>query len=63
MTEIPLKVSDEAVPNEVRDEGIRILNEHRRRAGGALLEEKPFSVLAYRGQELVGGLIGRIFWN
>jgi GNAT superfamily N-acetyltransferase len=63
MTEIDLKVSDEAVPKEVRDEAIRSLTEHRRLAGGALLEEKPFSVLAYRDQELVGGLVGRIFWN
>jgi GNAT superfamily N-acetyltransferase len=62
MTGIDLRVSDEAVPKEIRDGGARVLDEHRRLVGGELLEEKPFSLLAYRGQELIGGLIGRIFW-
>jgi GNAT superfamily N-acetyltransferase len=63
MTEIELRFSEEAVSSEVHDEGIRVLTEHRQLAGGTFLEEKPFSVLAYRGQELVGGLVGRTFWN
>lgn len=63
MTEIELRFSEEAVSSGVRDEGDRVLTEHRQLTGGTFLEEKPFSVLAYRGQELVGGLVGKTFWN
>ena len=39
------------------------LTEHAREVGAAAPNDEPFSVLALCEDKVVGGLIGRIFWN
>ena len=63
MTEIELKISDDPVPKEIMDTAVSILAEHTTKSGGSQPASKPFSVLAYIGPDLVGGLIGTVFYN
>jgi hypothetical protein len=58
MTEIELKISDDPVPKDITDTAASILAEHTTKSGGLQPATKPFSVLAYMGQDLSGGLIG-----
>jgi GNAT superfamily N-acetyltransferase len=39
------------------------LEEHTIKAGGVAFQEEPFSVLAVGNDRVIGGLIGRVFWN
>jgi GNAT superfamily N-acetyltransferase len=63
MIGVSLKISDGPCPEEVRGAALASLRAHTLKAYGSLTEEKPFSILAFLEERLVGGLIGKIFWN
>ena len=48
---------------EVMEAAIAVLRSHTLKSGGVVTEEKAFSILAYVEERIVGGLIGKVFWN
>jgi GNAT superfamily N-acetyltransferase len=63
MVDISLKTSEDACAKEVTEAAIASLRKHTATSNGVLTEDKPFSVLALMNERLVGGLIGKVFWN
>lgn len=39
------------------------LKEHTAKAGGINTKDQPFAVLCHRDNELIGSVIGKVFWN
>jgi GNAT superfamily N-acetyltransferase len=48
---------------EETETALASLRRHAVKSGGVATEDKPFSILAYIDETLVGGLIGKVFWN
>jgi GNAT superfamily N-acetyltransferase len=48
---------------ETIDAAIAVLRSHAVKSGGVLTEEKHFSILAHAEERIVGGLIGKVYWN
>ena len=63
MTEMRLNISDQPVPKEIMDIAMGVLADHTMKSGGSQPATEPFSVLAYIGQDLIGGLIGSVSYN
>ena len=42
---------------------IRGLKDHTAKAGGLNTKDQPFAVLCHQNDELIGSVIGKIFWN
>lgn len=42
---------------------IAVLRSHAAKSGGVLTEQEHFSILAHGEARIVGGLIGKVFWN
>jgi GNAT superfamily N-acetyltransferase len=55
--------AQDTVPNEIREAAIAVLASHSAKSGGIAGEDKPFSILAHAEERVVGGLIGKVFWN
>jgi GNAT superfamily N-acetyltransferase len=53
----------DAALKEARVAAIAALTSHAAKSGGVVPEEKPFSILAHAEERIVGGLIGKVFWN
>ncbi|MGA7796706.1 MAG: GNAT family N-acetyltransferase [Candidatus Acidiferrales bacterium] len=52
-----------AAQKEATEAAIAALRSHSAKAGGVLTDEEPFSILAFAEERIVGGLIGKVFWN
>jgi len=63
MAEISIRVADDAQIKQTTASAIACLRGHARKFNGVVAEEEPFSVLAFMEERLVGGLIGKVFWN
>jgi ribosomal protein S18 acetylase RimI-like enzyme len=63
MVGFSMRTSEEDCPEEIRDWAITALRKHAVSSGGVVTEEKPFRVLAFVEDRLIGGLIGKVFWN
>jgi GNAT superfamily N-acetyltransferase len=63
MDGLSIKMSEDIVTSELRETAISSLNRHTARSNGVLFEDKSFSVMALMDEKLVGGLIGKVFWN
>lgn len=63
MLDLSIRTSEESCPDEIRDRAIKVLRKHAASSNGVVAEDKPFTVLAHAGDRLVGGLIGKVFWN
>jgi GNAT superfamily N-acetyltransferase len=61
MAKLSIKTSNDVCPKEILDLAISALRKHTAQSGGRVAEEKPFTVLAFMGDTLVGGLLGKIF--
>jgi len=63
MAGVSIRVSNDAYPKEVTEIALACLREHTAISNGVLTEDKPFSSLAFMENRLIGGLIGKVFWN
>ena len=63
MVGLSIRTSEDSYTKEVKETAIACLRRHAARSNGVLTEDKPFSVLAFMEERLVGGLIGNVFWN
>jgi GNAT superfamily N-acetyltransferase len=63
MVGLSIRNSDDTCAKEVIQAALASLRKHSAVSNGVLTEDKPFSVLAYIEERLVGGLIGKVFWN
>jgi ribosomal protein S18 acetylase RimI-like enzyme len=63
MVALSIRTSEGACPKEISDTAIASLRRHAASSNGVLTEDKPLSVLAFMEERLVGGLIGKVFWN
>jgi GNAT superfamily N-acetyltransferase len=63
MTGISLRISEEATPREATEAALTCLRKHATERVGILKGESPFSVLAIHEERIIGGLIGKVFWN
>jgi GNAT superfamily N-acetyltransferase len=63
MAGLTLRTSDVACVKEVTEAALDCLHRHTVESNGVLMEDKPFSVLAFMEERLAGGLIGKVFWN
>ena len=48
---------------EATEAALVVLRSHAVKSGGVVADEAPFSILAHVEQRMVGGLIGKVFWN
>lgn len=62
MDKLSMIVSDDPAP-QARKTAIACLDDFATKVGGALPEERPFNLLAYIDEKLIGGVIGRVFYN
>jgi GNAT superfamily N-acetyltransferase len=62
MVNVALTIQD-AVQKESVDAALAALRNHAAKSGGVVTQDRPFSVLARVEERIVGGLIGKIFWN
>jgi ribosomal protein S18 acetylase RimI-like enzyme len=63
MVELSIRTSDEECGKEIVGTALASLRKHTALSNGVLTKDEPFSVLAYADERLVGGLIGKVFWN
>jgi GNAT superfamily N-acetyltransferase len=63
MAGISIRVADDAQIKGATATAAACLKGHARKSNGVVAEEKPFSVLAFMEERLVGGVIGKVFWN
>ncbi len=61
---VSINVSDDACADEAKQGALASLREHTEASVGPLtVEGDPLTVLAFIGKELVGGLVGKTFYN
>lgn len=58
-----IRTSDDIFTREATEAAIASLRRYTARSNGILMEDKTFSVLAFMEERLVGGLLGKVFWN
>ena len=63
MEGISIRASDDACEKGVIERAVTSLRTHAERSNGVAADDRPFSVLAFMEERLVGGLIGKVFWN
>ena len=63
MIGLSIRISNDTCTKEITETALASLRSHAVKSKGALTEDKPFSVLAFTAGSLVGGLIGKVFWN
>src|SRR5579862_7730391 len=63
MGEISWRISDDPCAKEVSEAALGALRRHTAESSGVLTHDKPLSVLAFMDERLIGGLIGKVFWN
>ena len=63
MLVLSISTSDDARTREASGAAVAALRSHAAASNGVLTEDKPLSVLAFMEERLVGGLIGKVFWN
>ena len=60
---LSVRTSQAECVEETRDAAIACLHRHVSSAHGVLRQETPLTVLAFEEERLVGGMIGKVFWN
>jgi GNAT superfamily N-acetyltransferase len=63
MAGLSIRASDDACEKGVMEAALASLRTHTERSNSVPADDKPFSVLAFMEERLVGGLIGKVFWN
>lgn len=63
MVDLSIRTPEENCPEEIRDRAITVLRKHAASSNGVVAEDKPFTVLAFAADRLIGGLIGKVFWD
>jgi GNAT superfamily N-acetyltransferase len=63
MAGISISISGDLRPEEVTESARACLQQHTEHSVGALKKEEPLSVLAFDDGRLVGGMIGKVFYN
>lgn len=63
MAGLSIRISNNACTKDMVDTALTSLRKHSAKANGAVTGETPFSSLAFMEERLIGGLIGKVFWN
>ena len=63
MAGLSIRTSNDISTKDVTEAALAALKKHTIMSNGVVAEDKPFSVLAFMEERLVGGLIGKVFWN
>jgi GNAT superfamily N-acetyltransferase len=63
MAGLSIRVDDQTRTERALKLARACLAQHTESANGISADGKPFSVLAFMDQRIIGGLMGKVFWN
>jgi len=63
MPDLSITISEDPCRNEIKELAVAVFAKHNASFNIVLPQEKPFSVLGFKSDRVVAGLIGKVAWN